>query len=111
MNQMKFLLLGGSMLLCVMLHPTLHARQLASHRPVVAENPYHQSQRSHSLKDLLQEIEDKYGVSIAYKSGLVDDRQVNFDLDPGRSVDNNLDLLSEHINLNFKRIRQDFYVI
>jgi len=111
MNQLKSLLIGGSMLLCMMPDPTLQAQQLVSYNPGVADHPFHQTNHSQNLKDLLQEIEEKYDISIAYKSGVVDDRPVRFDLDPDKSVDNNLNLLSEHLNLNFKKIRPGFYVI
>lgn len=68
-------------------------------------------QKNRALKNVLKELENKYKVSIAYKSEVLQDRVVKTDLGSTESLEEVLhELLKDH-PLEFKKVRDDFYVI
>lgn len=107
------------MLPLALLLPTssLLARQVvaSADQPAVAvgmEMPATADQPSEvTLKFAFQEIEDKFSVSIAYKSELVKSRKLQFSIDNFKSAEEALQKALTGFPLHFEKVREHFYMV
>ncbi len=64
-----------------------------------------------SLKNVLQQIESRFSISITYKSGLIGNKKVVFDLASCSSADVALKQALAPFDLTFERVRDHFYIV
>ncbi len=97
---------------CFFLSQPLVAQHLASsglNRANVLKEGYKITETS--LKNVLQQIESRFNISIAYKSGLVDDKNITLDVASCSSADDALQKALTPFDLSFERVRDHFYLI
>ena len=63
------------------------------------------------LKNVLQQIENKFNVSIAYKSGLVNNKNLSLNVSSCLSVDDALQKALRPFDLSYEKVRDQFYLI
>lgn len=63
------------------------------------------------LKNVFQQIENRFSISITYKSGLIGNKKVAFDLAACTSADIALKQALAPFDLSFERVRDYFYIV
>ncbi len=103
---------------CLRLLP-LHLMAMAWLCPVIAAekpsaisagNAYYQLEEL-TLKNVFRQTEDRFGISIAYKSDLVRSRKVKLDLAQYHSPEEVLQKALAPFNLSFEKVRERFYLV
>src|SRR6202008_4231639 len=62
-------------------------------------------------RNLFRQTEERFGISIAYKSDLVKSRKVRLDLSQYHSAEEVLQKALSPFNLSFEKVKEGFYLV
>ena len=88
-----------------------HAQELVAFEGITNETKDKKQNPIKSLKHALEEIEEQYNVSIAYKSELIKSKIVDAEIKSSGSLEKDITVLINQHDLKFKKIKKNFYVI
>ncbi|MCW3466610.1 SusC/RagA family TonB-linked outer membrane protein [Chitinophaga nivalis] len=107
-------MLMPSLALLFLFHDTAAQNRVAGHDDkVTADNHGQQVTKPVALplKTLLQQVEEHFRVSVAYKSNLVKDRQAQVTVAACKSPEEALQQILSAFNLRYEKVRDRFYMI
>lgn len=111
MKKRLLMLLIGSFTCCAFLQ-RLEAQSIALNRVKQARTFENSSgMKQIPLKNILLQIENKFNVSIAYKTGLINNMSSAFDVTSFTSVENALQKVLSPFDLSYEKVRDKFYLI
>lgn len=97
---------------CSLISQQVGAQQIASNN--FEHSEFYRASFSSSelpLKNVFRQIESRFNVSIAYKSGLVKNKKLSIDVNSFSAPDDALKYAVEPFDLRFEKVRNQFYII